>query len=493
MRLTLKFTIAFLLALSAVLATYGWSVYRREAAQFQTDMRRDNQLIGRVVAAEIRKTWEIAGEAAALKLVEQANRSESTVRIRWIWPDAVADSPYRAAVPRTALEPLGRGEETAFIGRTKGTVEYLYKYVPVMVPDGRIGGLEVAESLEEQRQYTRKTIVRIALATGAIAALSALLALTLGGWFVARPMRSFADRMRRVAAGDLSGRLELHQHDELGGLATELNVMCDRLAEAQARVAAATEARIRTLEQLRHADRLRTVGQLTAGIAHELGTPLNVVGARAKMIAGGEVAGPEAAEYARIIGEQSARMTAMLRQLLEFARPRAPQKRLVDLSQVARRTLALLTPIATKRGIAIDSAGSETPIEVEADPDQLQQVLSNLVLNAIQAMPEGGQIEVGIRREQARPPANHGGPEDSYICLHVRDQGEGIAPQHLPHVFEPFFTTKGVGEGTGLGLSVSLGIIHEHGGWIDVESQVGQGSCFRVHLPQEPSQCADEH
>ena len=115
----------------------------------------------------------------------------------------------------------------------------------------------------------------------------------------------------------------------------------------------------------------------------------------------------------------------------------------------------------------------------------MQQVLTNLVVNAIQAMPAGGTVLVDIARARTRPPAEHGGAEGEYLCVRVRDQGEGIAAEHLPHVFEPFFTTKDVGEGTGLGLAVAYGIVREHGGFIDVESKLGEGSDFSVYLPLE--------
>jgi signal transduction histidine kinase len=118
------------------------------------------------------------------------------------------------------------------------------------------------------------------------------------------------------------------------------------------------------------------------------------------------------------------------------------------------------------------------------DPDKLQQVLSNLVINGIQAMPGGGMLKVDIKGEHFRPPVDHGGPEARFIRISVKDQGIGITEENKIHLFEPFFTTKGVGEGTGLGLSVSRGIVREHGGWIAVESQAGRGSCFSIYLPE---------
>jgi signal transduction histidine kinase len=228
-----------------------------------------------------------------------------------------------------------------------------------------------------------------------------------------------------------------------------------------------------------------TVGQLASGMAHELGTPLNVVSGRAQMIASGESTDAEAVESAGIIVEQSKRMTQLIRQLLDFARPQRSQKALVDLESVAQKTLRLLGPIAQKRGVALTVGPGHAPLRSQVDEGKIQQALTNLIVNAIQATDSGGAVTVGLRRAPAQPPADHGGPKQEYVCLEVTDTGHGMDAQTAKRVFEPFFTTKGVGEGTGLGLSVSYGIVKEHGGWIDMRSEIGKGSAFSIYLPLE--------
>jgi signal transduction histidine kinase len=176
-------------------------------------------------------------------------------------------------------------------------------------------------------------------------------------------------------------------------------------------------------------------------------------------------------------------MTKIIRQLLDFARPRPPKKARTDVLALARAIEALLRPMARKRKVEVAIDPGTGPAEVEVDAGQIQQVLTNLTVNAIHAMPNGGTARISARNVTARSPADRGGKEGGFLRIDIEDQGVGISDESKVHLFEPFFTTKGVGEGTGLGLSVSLGIVREHGGWIDVESSVGKGSKFSVYLP----------
>ena len=282
---------------------------------------------------------------------------------------------------------------------------------------------------------------------------------------------------------DFGGPVKLTSRDELAELASELNATSDALIEADARLARETEARISALEQLRHADRLTTVGKLAAGVAHELGTPLNVVVARAEMIASGDASADESREYAGIIADYARKMTHIIQQLLEFARRRGRRKGQSDVGTLTSRTLDLLRPLAEKHRVELCLYAAGGPHVTRLDAGQIEQALTNLVVNAVQAMPGGGQVDVWLTRERASPPTGHEGLDGEWIVVRVRDRGQGIAAEHLPHIFEPFFTTKDVGSGTGLGLSVAYGIAGDHGGWIDVESDTRPGTTFALFLP----------
>jgi signal transduction histidine kinase len=230
-------------------------------------------------------------------------------------------------------------------------------------------------------------------------------------------------------------------------------------------------------------DRLSTVGTLAAGIAHELGTPLNVVIGRAKMIATGEERDETARDCARIVGEQGARMIRIIRQLLDFARRPAGARSLTSMVPIMTRSLQLLGSFAGRRQVTLELAPGPARDLVSVEVTELEQVVTNIVTNAIQASPVGSVVRVSIDRRRARPPDAVPTGDRDYLCVAITDRGAGIPHADIARVFDPFYTTKPIGEGTGLGLSLAYGIVRDHGGWLEVESEVGRGSAFLVHLP----------
>jgi signal transduction histidine kinase len=487
MRLVNKLSLAFMIGTTAILAGNGYFRVRREVGLFRADRVRDLDLIGRTLGASVQAVWRSEGPARAMRLLDAANAGESRIRFRWDWfdgPGAATD----LHVDRDALESLPAGTTTTLIAPDERGKDERFTYAPLVV-DERRGALELSETLDAERAYTRRTVYETMQTTALLALVTALLSYVLGSFFVGRPVRALVEKARRIGRGEFGGPVLLASRDELTEVADELNATSDALVAANEKVARETTARIATLEQLRHADRLTTVGKLASGVAHELGTPLNVVVARAEMIAGGETSTDEAHEYAKVIVSSAQKMTRIIRQLLEFARRRGPRKERRDLAALTERVLELLRPLAQRQNVELVLDASDGPHETEADVDagQIEQVLTNLVVNAVQAMPRGGPVEVSVRRERAAPPAHHGGAEGEWLAVSVRDRGEGIAPEVLPHVFEPFFTTKDVGTGTGLGLSVAHGIVSDHGGWITVESRPMYGSAFVVYLPRVQS------
>jgi signal transduction histidine kinase len=368
-------------------------------------------------------------------------------------------------------------------GRDRSGRRVLQTYVPVAVPSARPGAIELTESLDGLDQIARAAILRFAALGAILVVLSAVAASFLGVWLVGRPLEQLTDKTRRAGSGDLSNPVHLVRRDELTELGVSLNLMCNQLVAARERLRNEAEARIAALEQLRHADRLKTVGRLASGMAHELGTPMNVVLARAELI-GLEAPSENAVASAKVIKSQIETMASMIRQLLDFGRRGRAHKQSLDLNDVCEQIVQLLDPLAKRQDVALELEPSEASVFAEVDASQIQQVVSNMIENAIHAMPEGGTVAIRVEPGPFHSVGNSPGPACGCARITIEDQGTGIPTENLEHIFDPFFTTKDVGKGTGLGLSIAYGIVQDHGGSIEVSSTPGVGTRFFIYLPR---------
>jgi two-component system NtrC family sensor kinase len=472
-RLVPKLTLWFMIAMAALLSVRGWQRVSHDSALFEADMQRDHQVVGRVFAASVGEVWRAEGEAKARDLVAVANSAAGRgAKFAWL-RETTAD---RAEISGNDFATVGRGEEIQRFGPHN-----LVSLFPVRGPDSTV--LVVSESLEDHDRYVRSNALHMFVSLAIAMLLCGVLAMVLSRWLVGKPASLLIEKAHRIARGDLSGPLVVRRRDELGDLAVEMNAMCDALALANARVTAETRASLAALEQLRHAERLSTVGKLAAGVAHELGTPLSVVSGHAEMIARGEVQGTKIVESASIIDREAKRIARIVRSLLDFARKKGPEGETSNVAEVAPRCAALFEPVADKTGVQI-RLESSAAFPAIIDQDSLQQIVTNLLANAIQAMPSGGTVRMKVSGETVTFPKESAADPGDYVRLDILDNGSGIAPDVLPHIFEPFFSTKEPGEGTGLGLSVVYGIVEDHGGWIAVESELGKGTTFSVFLPK---------
>jgi two-component system NtrC family sensor kinase len=473
-RLALKVVLATVLGTLAVLVLFGYLRMRREVALFDYDIRNDHALIGTTLAVCVASTWSAAGAERALGLVEQANADREYLTIRWVYPDdgLLTLNEHHPRFPLGALEQVDH--RVLSLPSEDGERDVLVTHVPVRDKGVLIGAIEIAESLVVRDAYLRSSILSTVFVTASMVLISGVVVLVFGVWLVGRPLGLLADKAKRIGRGDLTEPLALAQHDEIGELAREVNAMCERLVEVNAKTEREALARIAALEQLRHADRLITVGRLAAGVAHELGTPLNVIAGRVKMLRRGNLDPKVVCDYLGIIGEQAERMTSIIRQLMDFARRREPKAAAADLLASARAIRRLVQPIADKGRVDVAVTSTDV-VWALGDPVQLEQVMSNLVVNAIHACSAGGRVEIscGLR----------GDGERARAFIRVEDDGHGMDSATRERIFEPFFTTKDVGQGTGLGLSVAHGIVQEHGGSIEVESEPKRGSRFSVFLP----------
>ena len=233
--------------------------------------------------------------------------------------------------------------------------------------------------------------------------------------------------------------------------------------------------RKRLQEQLRKTERIAELGTLASGMAHEIGTPMNVILGRAEYLMDRVTEEPVKKGLQTIV-TQVERITKVMNQLLTFARRNAPERCPLDLRGTIEAGMELFQERLARNQIQVELALADNCPRALADPDQMSQVFINLVMNAVHAMPDGGMLRIGLALEK------------QMVKLTIADTGHGIPRDVVEKVFEPFFTTKEFGQGTGLGLTVVKGIIEEHQGSIVVESGEGKGTTFTILLPQADSQ-----
>lgn len=420
-------------------------------------------------------------------------KAESLADVAFISPDgglitttlATPDEGFGAML-------LGQGqaqELTSTITREFELSKHLYQaaYSPWQVRGQTLGVLAAilpSNFVVASEATSRTTFSAIfAFATVAVMFVGFLLAQS-----IARPILRLRKMAQAVAAGDLDQSSGFQRPDEIGDLAQAFDVMTERLqartAEAERLYAEAVERNRQLAEmyerlqstqrQLVQSEKLAAVGQLAAGIVHDVKNPLGVIKGMAEELIEDSPNGSAEGEAFRLIRDNATRANAIVTDLLMFARQSEPKMVRRDLRETIEGALRLTDYLMRKGKVRVERALPEAAVMVTYDPQQIQQVLINLFQNAVQAMPDGGELAVGLKMI------------DHTAVIKVQDTGCGIAAEYLPRIFEPFFTTKSEGQGTGMGLAVTYGIVSRHGGHIDVESVVGSGSTFTIRLPELP-------
>jgi signal transduction histidine kinase len=472
MRLSRKLTLPLSIAIFLVLAVAGVISVQRELALFGEDAMRDHHLVGVLLAEAAERELDMGPNDfdRAESVVEEAGKRDPELHAHFASFSELSPDDRRR---------LEAGESVNHLDWSRWELSTL---MPVRRGNQPVAAVRFTEPLDDEKRFVFDTVATIAGAAVLLTLFGSLLALGLGRWIVGKPMQLLSNQAREIGAGRSVSPLVMKQRDEIGELAEDLNRLATQLETTQRARDEEQARRLAAVEALKHAQRLATVGTLASGLAHELGTPLNVIQARAQLIAQGEVLGTEVTSNAQIVVRESERIANIIRQLLDFSRPRQPVKRREDLASLATETVRLLDTIGKKAGVELD-LGPLPSVDAEIDRQQVQQVLTNLVVNAIQATPPGGAVRLLVAKEQRAPPPTIGGALQSFARIDVIDSGAGISDEVAPFIFEPFFSTKGVGEGTGLGLSVAWGLARDQGGWIGVESALGKGSRFSVYLP----------
>ncbi|HET9314345.1 MAG TPA: ATP-binding protein [Vicinamibacteria bacterium] len=395
------------------------------------------------------------------------------------------DAPARAIA--LGQRAVGGGELVTY---ADGPVGLHFVAVPLERHHVPYGAVVVAVGMEAllrvQAQSRQAALVFAAVAIG----LSALGLDLVSRRFVHEPLAAVLGTMSRASAGDLQARAARVRADEIGAVAEGLNGMLDRIAgfneTLQAEVERATadlraanreliEAAQRLFaarRELAQSQRLALAGQMAASVAHQVGTPLNVISGYVQLLRARHADGSPDAERLRTVQEQIARVTAIVQSLLDQTRSPALELRPQAPAAIVEGLAELVRPSLVGRGVALEVNVAPALPAVDVDRAQLEQALLNLVTNAIDAMPDGGRLTLAAQGD------------GECVCLVVTDTGAGIPPDDLARVFDPLFTTKPPGKGTGLGLPILREIVEAQHGSVRLESRPGEGTTAVVRLPR---------
>lgn len=419
-----------------------------------------------------------------------------------------------AGVDAQLRETLKSGAESALFS---GDRRFIMRYAPIRSGDTVVGASRLSLSLAgEHERLTRSRHIFLAYFL-----LDFFLLLGFGSYLLSRivvvPIKRLLTATERVTAGDYNHAVHVPGSAEIAELAEEFTLMQEALRKKREEV----ESHVKSLERANielqaareeslRSEKMASVGLLAAGMAHEIGTPLSSIIGYAGIMRDELQDDPVKGDYLRRIEEEADRIDRIIRGLLDYARPAAARNEYLDVAPLVRETLDLFADREGSRKIETSLKIEEGLPTVHADRHLLQQVLINLFLNARDAMPEGGRLDIkacraefnadrggapsgvnpvvmGRRRDDFngafRATLAEGGKSVPCLKLEIRDTGEGIPPENLARVFDPFFTTKEPGKGTGLGLAISARIIDTFGGRITLESAPGKGTAFAIWLP----------
>jgi signal transduction histidine kinase len=401
-----------------------------------------------------------------------------------------------------------------------GEEKWLEVIVPLHLGTKAIGGIRLVSSLDEAQSFLSKKRNRAMVLTF-FSILVILMTLTiLFGKLVGDPIQRLVEAMSRAESGDLEAEVHIQSGDELGKLGRNFNRMLGTIRETHEqniellrrvnqfneeltrRIEAATselakrneelkllnEALFESQRQLSQSEKLAAVGQVTATMAHQIGTPLNSISGYIQLILQDGNLRSKDRDRLKIIESQLDRLADSVKSLLSFTRQPKPQLKSLHVNDVLEELIHLSEPWFLARNVRLSTKLSQNLPPVLGDSTHLQTLFLNLITNALDAMPKGGVLTIGTH--QISPPLSS--EDRRWLEVSIADTGIGITEESKRRIFDPFFTTKKVGEGTGLGLAICEKIIKEHSGRIEVKSEVGKGSTFLISIPAIERSDTDE-
>lgn len=490
LRLTLLIIGTFVLALLAI----TWEQRGRFESRYE-EMRTE-QLEALLTALDegANLAWHSGGAQELQHYLDRVGARQDYSSVHLVRLDALAQDDLFASFPIALRQQAQAGRQVIFIDHSQSPpVLVAFARLSVGQDAGQRLGVTLRRSMVGESAFVRENLRTFMKNTGLTVLVGLIFAVLWGARLISAPLNRIVAKARLVGTGDFRVRFHLGNESsaEITRLCTELDAMVQQLGELHHRVETEAAARVAVVEKMRHNDRLATVGTLAAGIAHELGTPLHIVSGRANRIASSASASDDVRTEAESIRSQCERMRIIVEQLLTFARKPSGQPSSVLLYDVARRVTAWLEPVARKKNSRIELLPPTAEVRCTAHVGLLEQALTNITLNALQAVGEDGLVRIAVREEE-KPGGASESPQ-KWAIIEVSDNGSGIANEIRAKIFDPFFTTKAVSEGTGLGLSITHEIVQEHGGFIELDSHTAaeqnspgeHGTTMRLYFKAE--------
>ena len=486
-RVSVKLSFVLIVGGFLIFGAYGWYELHTERHALRRGVEQETILLGRSLQVGIENALRDRQLADIEETIKQLARITSTINIMIFDTTgrliaAVNENQPSEQFFQHAREAAIDAREVVFAFYPPQESTHAVLALPLMDDKGTLlGGLLVVRPLADMRRALRELQKGIVLTVFLFVLTTTVLGLLAGRIYINRPLSRMATAMKQVRAGNLQSTVPIDRRDEMGAVAAEFNTMVAELRETRQRLEQESESRRRLQHALQEADKLITIGQLSAGLAHEIGSPLQVLRGRARTLLTRAHDADEVQRNAEIIITQTDRITRIVEQLLRFTRRRSATLTRNDVGSAIRNVVELMQYEAQRRGVSLSLHTPKNPPTLWVDTDEIQQIVLNLIANALAATPRGGQVTVQV--EESRLAPRNGGQESRAVRLVVADTGRGISPDVRARLFEPFFTTRAAEGGTGLGLAVVKALVTDHGGTITVESTPGAGSEFAVILP----------
>lgn len=491
--LTTRLVVLVMLALLGITGLLDYLRLARDRERLLEETRRDVRVFAETLALAVSRNVRWGRTSGELReLLEDILARPGLVGVTIVDPDGhvAARTAAEGAVASGGDELVGRvlSERRPAVALGPGREALLRHVQPVRWPGGRTGAIEVRHTLaaadaafwDEVRDRVLWRLVVLVAFLLSVAALTR--------WSIARPIQALIRGAEALGRGDLGLRLPVRRRDELGRLAHAFNRMAEDLEAARRQLVRQADERLRLEQDVQQAQKLAAIGRLATELAHEIGTPLNVIAGRAEGLDRTLAPDHPGRRHLQVIHAQADRIGEVVRSLLEYSRPRRPVFAREPVAPVVARAAELLIDRYRAKDVRVrlDLPPGLPPIR--GDAGQLRQVFLNLLLNALEAAPRGSTVRVTAGPEpvlagEERVAISRGAAPPEALAVRIVDAGPGIPAERLPSIFQPFFSTKRHDQGTGLGLPVVEDILRAHQGAIEVATVPGRGSEVTVWLP----------